>query len=168
MPRLLQAMKDVISCDKSWGGANILWSMNFRMGQPGSMKYCHPVMQEANAGNWNILVPVGRENNNDSPSSGERTGTSPNHRCFGIYGVVGLRCSMLFCEKNKLENLTIDGDSPVFEAKFSLAVSWVARDTCNPVWIRRAHPPRLNTRKRPIAYQYREGKVKSTSVRGVK
>ncbi len=24
MPRLLQAMKDVISCDKSWGGANIL------------------------------------------------------------------------------------------------------------------------------------------------
>ena len=32
----------------------------------------------------------------------------------------------------------------------------------------RAHPPRLNTRKRPIVNQYREGKVKSTSFRGVK
>ena len=168
MPRLLQAMKDVISCDKLWGGANILWSIDFRMGQPGSLKDCHPAKQEANAGNWNILVPVGKENKNDSPSSGERTGKSPNRRCVCICGVVGLRCSKNFCEKNGLENPTIDGDSPVFEAKRSLAESWVARDTRNPVWIRRAHPPRLNTRKRPIAYQYREGKVKSTSVRGVK
>ena len=144
----------------------IHWFPNGTTRQSEGLSSCS--VQEANAGNWNILVPVGKENNNDSPSSGERTGKSPNHRCFGIYGVVGLRCSMLFCEANKLENLTIDGDSPVSEAKFSLAESWVARDTCNPVWIRRAHPPRLNTRKRPIAYQYREGKVKSTSVRGVK
>ena len=30
------------------------------------------------------------------------------------------------------------------------------------------HLPRLNTRLRPIVNQYREGKVKSTPVRGVK
>ena len=30
------------------------------------------------------------------------------------------------------------------------------------------HLPRLNTRERPIVHQYREGKVKSTPVRGVK
>ncbi len=30
------------------------------------------------------------------------------------------------------------------------------------------HPPRLNTRWRPIVNQYREGKVKSTPARGVK
>jgi hypothetical protein len=30
------------------------------------------------------------------------------------------------------------------------------------------HFPRLNTRLRPIVNQYREGKVKSTPVRGVK
>ena len=35
-----------------------------------------PQMREANGGNWNILVPLGKENNNDSPSSGERTGKS--------------------------------------------------------------------------------------------
>ena len=36
---------------------------------------------EANRGNLNILVPRGKENNHDSPSSGERTGKSPNRRC---------------------------------------------------------------------------------------
>jgi hypothetical protein len=30
------------------------------------------------------------------------------------------------------------------------------------------HLPRLNTRERPIVHKYREGKVKSTPVRGVK
>ena len=34
MPRLSQAKKDVISCDKLRGGANDLRSVDFRMGQP--------------------------------------------------------------------------------------------------------------------------------------
>ena len=126
------------------------------------------VNTEANVGNWNILVPIGRENNNDSPSSGERTGISPNHYCFGNNGVVGPRCGMKYSEWNCLESQTIESDSLVHEVIWSLVVSWVARDTCNPVWICGAHPVRLNTRKRPIAYQYREGKVKSTHSMGVK
>ena len=168
MPRLLQAMKDVISCDKLWGGANILWSIDFRMGQPGSLKDCHPAVQEANAGNWNILVPVGKENNNDSPSSGERTGKSPNHPCYGMRGVVGPQCSMKFREKNVLESSAIEHDSCVFEAYPTVEVSWVARSTRNSAWICRDHPVRLNTPERPIVYQYCEGKVKSTPNRGVK
>ena len=44
----------------------------------------------------------------------------------------------------------------------------VPRDTWNPVGIREDHLPRLNTSQRPIVNQYREGKVKSTPVRGVK
>ena len=93
------------------------------MGQPDILKECHPAWQEANAGNGNILVPVGKENNNDSPSSGERTGISPNQCCYGNIGVVGPRCRKNFSEKNSLENETIDGDSPVFEAKRSVVVS---------------------------------------------
>ena len=89
MPWLSEAMKDVISCDKLWGGANDLWSRDFRMGQPDILKVYHHICG-ANAGNWNILVPVGKENNNDSPSSGERTGISPNQPCYGMPGVVGL------------------------------------------------------------------------------
>ena len=168
MPWLSEAMKDVISCDKLRVGANNLWSEDFRMGQPDILKECHPAWQEANAGNWNILVPAGKENNNDSPSSGERTGISPNQCCYGNIGVVGPRYRKKFSEKNSLENETIDGDSPVFEAKRSVVVSWVARDTRNLAWISRDHPVRLNTPERPIANQYCEGKVKSTSNRRVK
>ena len=44
----------------------------------------------------------------------------------------------------------------------------VQRDTWNPVGIREDHLARLNTTQRPIVNKYREGKVKSTPVRGVK
>jgi hypothetical protein len=38
MPWVLEAMKDVISCDKLGGVANTLRSQDFRMGQPGWLK----------------------------------------------------------------------------------------------------------------------------------
>ena len=38
MPRLPEAMKDVISCEKLRGGANNLRSADIRMGQPIPMK----------------------------------------------------------------------------------------------------------------------------------
>ena len=93
------------------------------MGQPGILKECHPSLMEANAGNLNILVPVGKENNNDSPSSGERTGNSPNHPCYGMCGVVGPRYRKTSDEQNPLESGTIDGDSPVYEVRLSVVVS---------------------------------------------
>ena len=91
MPRLSEAMKDVISCDKPGLGANDHWYRDLRMGQPNELKTHYLRNAEAYAGNWNILVPVGKENNSDSLSSGERTGNSPNHPCFGKRGVVGHR-----------------------------------------------------------------------------
>ena len=42
MPWLSEAMKDVISCDKLRGGANILRSVNFRMGKPSRLKNGNP------------------------------------------------------------------------------------------------------------------------------
>ena len=41
MPRLKEAKKDVISCEKSGVGANNLRSRNIRMGQPGTVKPYH-------------------------------------------------------------------------------------------------------------------------------
>ena len=43
MPRLLEAMKDVVSCDKPRGFANWNRSEDFRMGQPGRLMTCHTV-----------------------------------------------------------------------------------------------------------------------------
>ena len=42
MPRLSQAKKDVISCEKLWVDANNPRSADFRMGQPNRLKTCYP------------------------------------------------------------------------------------------------------------------------------
>ena len=170
MPRLTEAMKDVISCDKLRVGANNPWSEDFRMGQPSRLKDGYSYQcKRANAGNWNILVPAGRENKwMIPPVVASERGTAQTS------GVArrgwGCRTATLYAnrEQNTLENVTIDGDSPVCEAKCSIAVSWVTRDTRNPARICRDHPVRLNTPVRPIANEYCEGKVKRTPSRGVK
>ncbi len=60
------------------------------------------------------------------------------------------------------------GDSPVSVRIPSQGASRVTRGTRNPVRRRQDHLPRLNTTRRPIVDQYREGKGKSTPGRGVK
>ena len=50
MPWILEAMKDVISCDKPRVAAHRLLSVDFRMGQPIQLKTGYP-FEEANPGN---------------------------------------------------------------------------------------------------------------------
>ena len=170
MPWLTEAMKDVISCDKPWVGANNLWSRDFRMGQPGRLKACHHCKcSEANGGNWNILVPLGRENNLMIPLvvASERGRAQT---CDVAMRRRGCRTTLSYfdCEANILESIIIEGDNPVSEAWWDVVVSWVTRNTCNSARICRDHPVRLNTPVRPIVNEYREGKVKSTPMRRVK
>ena len=44
MPRLWEAMKDVISCEKPWGLANTNRSADIRMGQPDTIVLYHSVI----------------------------------------------------------------------------------------------------------------------------
>ena len=126
-------------------------------------------VQEANAGNWNILVPAGKENKLMIPPVVASERGVAQTRCVSMHGG-GCRTTLSYpgCEENVLESSTVAGDSPVSEAWWGVVVSWVARSTSNSAWICRAHPARLNTPVRPIVYQYREGKVKSTPIRRVK
>ena len=47
MPRLSEAKKDVISCDKHRGLANATRSDDFRMGQPNILKVCCIIRERA-------------------------------------------------------------------------------------------------------------------------
>ena len=88
------------------------------MGQPVRPDAAHPALwREANAGNRNIPVPAGEENNSDSPSSGERPGISPNRGRFGAPGVVGRTRGDRRGERNGLERPAVEGDSPLREAR---------------------------------------------------
>ena len=51
MPWHQQAMKDVVSCDKLRGVANILRSGDFRMGEPSGPNSPLPFHEGANEGN---------------------------------------------------------------------------------------------------------------------
>ena len=51
MPRLLEAKKDVTSCEKPWGLAHTMRSMDIRMGEPDMLKTYHRRKVGANAGN---------------------------------------------------------------------------------------------------------------------
>lgn len=51
---------------------------------------------------------------------------------------------------------------PYLKCPYYLRVSWVGRDTCNPVWICPDHWEILNTNHLPIVNEYCEGKMKRT------
>ena len=60
MPWLEEAMKDVISCEKSGVGANNLRYPNVRMGQPGTVKPYHSVNTEGKRGELKHLSTLRR------------------------------------------------------------------------------------------------------------
>lgn len=68
----------------------------------------------ANLLNRNIQVSRGKESECDSLSSGERTGSSPNHRIYPD-GVEGPTLTREVNSLTALESATIKGDSPVNE-----------------------------------------------------
>ena len=106
-------MKDVISCDKLRGLANTNRSVDFRMGQPDILKEYHQLKLTRRT--ETSKYPEEEKTKSDSPSSGERTGNSPNLNCYGKSGVVGLQCGLQIYSGSRLESGTIEGDRPVHD-----------------------------------------------------
>ena len=94
MPRLSEAKKDVISCEKLRGLAHTSRSVDIRMGQPNTLKMYYSNLLESKPGELKHLSTRRKRNRRDSVSSGERTRISPNQCCYGNVGVVGPRDSM--------------------------------------------------------------------------
>ena len=133
MPWQRETMKDVATCDKLREAGSKLWSEDFRMGQPTPMRVgvLRRYVGGKYPGNWNILVPGGKENKSDSLSSGERKGNSPNPLCFLVKArrgsVVGYLSKIISWESYKfslllkhLERCAIEGDSPVDKINWTL------------------------------------------------
>ena len=111
MPWLSEAKKDVTSCDKQRGGANIRYIRWFPNGATHYNEDVVPVViRGANPENWNILVPGGKENKSDSLSSGDRTGKSPNRFRFGGDGVEGPRYLLSIRNGRYLESYIGEGE----------------------------------------------------------
>ena len=94
MPWRREAMKDVASCDKPRGAASRHRSGDVRMGEPG-WGNAHSSVTESighgtrTEGTETSQYLEGKESNRDSPSSGERTGSSLNQIRAIESGVAG-------------------------------------------------------------------------------
>ena len=72
-----------------------------------------PAQLERTRGTETSQYPQEEKEIIDSLSSGDRTGKSPNRRCYGNVGVVGPAMRLHELNRNVLEKSAIDGDSPV-------------------------------------------------------
>ena len=91
MPWHKKTKKDATTCEKRRGAGRKLWSVDIRMGKPGvghTTSSCTEYIGVVKVypGNWNILVPGGKERESYSVSSGERKRRSPNQPKGWGYG----------------------------------------------------------------------------------
>ena len=98
MPRRQEAKKDVVSCDKLGGAAHKRYIPRF---PNGTTCYVEDITleREPTRRTETSKYPEEKKINNDSPSSGERTGKSPNLR-----GVLLGGCRTVFRKSHQEES----------------------------------------------------------------
>ena len=114
-------MKDVISCDKSGGGANIHYIPEF---PNGATRYVEDVTSRKRskpAELKHLSKQRRRKQFSDCASSGERTRNSPNLCGYGHRGVIGLRYRLKIHSGIHLESWSIEGERPVHDMNFILS-----------------------------------------------
>ena len=117
------------------------------------------VHRGGNLGNWNILVPKGKEINKDSVSSGERNRNSPNLTFMWGSCRVSNTCSWRIKEYLGIDNQR-EWKSRIWNLKRTNGIPEY-HGTRYPVGIWGEPPSKAKYPARPIVNQYREGKVKS-------
>ena len=182
MPWRRKPKKGAASRDSPGGGANGLRSPGARMGEPGGghappprAEYIGP--EEATRGTETSKYPEEEKSTEIPRVAASESGRRPNRHDRHSLEALACRCcggrrpgaqdpgrsQKSGAQPNGLGRPAEGGESPVGEApRTPRPPSRVGPDTRNPARSRGDHPPRLNTLLRPIANEYREGKVKST------
>ena len=182
MPWRRKPKKGAASRDSPGGGANGLRSGGARMGEPAAGHAAAPAPErmggeEATGGTETSKYPEEEKSTEIPGVAASETGRCPNRRVRHSLEALARRCcggrrpgspgpgcgDKSGAQPNGMGRPAAQGESPVGEARRTACPpSRVGPATWNPARIRGDHPPRLNTLLRPIANQYREGKVKST------
>jgi hypothetical protein len=175
-------MKDAVGGERAGEVPNNLRSGRLRMGEPPAGHAAGPTTESIGGGRapWELKHLSTRWKRNqirDSPSSGERTGKSPNRagviargRCSrGVVGRYragprsGREVSNPCCSRTALERQAIQGDSPVGNTARTSSVAFLSTTGHEePRGKPGGPPPKAKYPQRPIANEYREGKVKRT------
>ena len=175
-------MKGAASRDSPGGGANVPRSRGARMGEPAAGHAAAPApesigCEEATRGTETSKYPEEEKSTEIPGVAASETGRRTNRHGRHSVGALACRCcgkarrgarpprcgDKSGAQPSGLGRPAGEGESPVGEARRTACrLSRVGPATGNPARSRGDHPPILNTLLRPIANQYREGKVKST------
>ena len=176
MPWRREPTKGAASRDSPGGAAHGLRSRGARMGEP-SRRGPATRASGRQPGELKHLSTPRRGNQEETPpSSGERTGASPNRGARKACGrcrpgvedaATGPRTarpqSQSTCRaEDAWEGARHRVRAPYAKARACGPQSGVPPGTRNPAGSRGDRPPRLSTTLRPTVDEYREGKVKST------
>ena len=166
-----------------WGEAHTAFDPQVpEWGNPAGVMPRHPPLnaiggEEATRGTETSKYPEEEKSTEIPRVAASESGRCPNRRFRHSFRALGRRgcggrrpgawnpgCGdKSGAQPNGLGRPAEGGESPVGEAhRTARPPSRVGPATWNPGRSRGDHPPRLNTLLRPIANQYREGKVKST------
>src|ERR1041384_7850358 len=118
MPWVLEAKKDVISCDKPGGVANTHYIPGFPNGATQLSEGQLPCKGSKRSELKHLSRSRRRKQFSDCASSGERTRRSPNRCDYGHTGVVGLQCGLKVYSGTVLESTITEGDNPVHDINF--------------------------------------------------
>ena len=182
MPWRRKPTKGAASRDSPRGGANGLRSGGARMGEPAGGSAPAPQAQHtkpagATRGTETSKYPEEEKSTEIAPVAASERARRPNHVVRHSLEALAAWCcggrrpgapdpgrgDKSGAQPNGLGRPAEQGESPVGEAnRTARPPSRVGPATWNPGRSRGDHPPSLNTLLRPIANQYREGKVKST------
>ena len=149
MPRRQVPMKDVGRCEKPRGAAYRRRSGDLRMGKPAGgeppASLAEHIGQGGEPGELKHLSTQRKRDN--SPSSGERTGKSPNRKCLRLRGCRArhMRVRKQTASRMVLGKPAKEGESPVCESRLTLAGFLSTTGHANPVGSWGVHSPRLNT-----------------------
>ncbi len=104
MPRLLEAKKDVISCEKLRGVAHTHYIRRCPNGATRLFEEQSPSNRSKPAELKHLSKQRKRKQVSDFLSSGERKGNSPNLYCYGSTGVEGPLFNILLSTRTMWEN----------------------------------------------------------------
>ena len=158
-------MKDVTSCIKFWRAARRLWTRNIRM----RLRTSARATGQGNAGNGNILVPAGKEINRDAVSKSDWKQPRANWICSEMKQRCGVvDAPLVFVVDSKFSGMRRRrGWKPRRSKQTDESVSWVLHlGNDAGIWGILTSNPKHELR--PIAYEYCEGKLKSTHNRELK
>ena len=83
------------------------------MGQPARLKTVHQIILGETRGTETSQYPEEEKESIDFLSSGDRKGKSLNRCCYGSAGVVGAFKGIVIKNRKALENVVVEGESPV-------------------------------------------------------